>query len=176
MVVPAELKPGVYDVAIRAELRSMDNQTTVVEANTAARRLDLQPPLELQVTTPADAAIQLDPKHGASFTMNGSIKRLADFAGPVTMTLAGLPTAITAPRQVLKPTEDKYELTIKLPAMFVGDKLEALQVVASLGPEARRPTVLTQVGRPLPAIRIERPQPPAPADKAATATAAAPAK
>jgi hypothetical protein len=174
VVVPAELKPGSYDLAIRAELRGVDNLAAVREAVTAPRRLQILPPLELTVAAGADTAVPFDAKTGATVAVTGAIKRLAGFAGNVTLTLAGLPAGIVVPRVVLKPTEEKYELSIKLPPAFVADRIEPLQVVASLGPDARRPATLTQVERPLPAIRIERSPPPAPAAKAPSAPVQAP--
>lgn len=158
--VPADLPAGSYDLAIKAELRSADNQAAVVDAFTPPRRFSIGAPLELIAAETPQEGVTLDPKTGATITLTGTVKRLAGYAGDVTLTLNGLPAGIPVPRVVLKPADEKYELAVKLPANFAGEALASLQLVATLPSEKARPASLAKLEHPLPAFRIQRPTPP----------------
>lgn len=157
VLVPAELRSAPYDLAIRADLRSMDNATSLTEAFTAPRRFNIQPPIELAAAGNKQPSVVLDPKLGATVTLEGVVKRLGGFAGDVTLTLTGLPAGIAVPRVVLKPTEEQYQLQFKLPATFAAEGVEAVQLSLTLAPDARRTNVIAKVEQPVPTIRVERP-------------------
>lgn len=160
VLVPADMRAGTYDIAVQAELRGPDNQTVVVAAFTPPRRVEIRAPLELVVAERSAEGVMLDPKTGATVTVSGTIKRLAGFAGDVTLTLTGLPASIAAPRLVLKPADEKFELAVKLPAGFAGESLDSVLLVATMASEKARPGALAKLEQPLPPIRVQRPAPP----------------
>lgn len=155
ITVPADLKTTEYDVSIRAELRNVENNATLVEAFTLPVRLRALAPVELLAATNAEP-VQLDSKQGATIALKGELKRLNEFAGDVTLTLAGLPTGIAPPRVVLKAKETKYELSYKLPANFAAAEVDGVQIVATLVPDSRRANVMARVEQSTPKIRVEK--------------------
>jgi hypothetical protein len=58
---------------------------------------------------------------------------------------------------VLKPTEESYQLQIKLPPTFAAQRIEGLQLSVTLAPDARRANIIAKVEQPVPVIRVERP-------------------
>lgn len=154
LLVPADLPTADYDIAIRAELRSVDNQTVVAESFTTPRRITIKPPMEFAIAMPTEP-VALE-KAGATITLDGTIKRLAGFAGDVTLTLNGLPAGVAPPRVVVKAKEEKFQLQFKLPPNFAADKVENVQLNATFIPDARRANVNARYDQPLAAIAIQK--------------------
>ncbi|MBL8827088.1 MAG: hypothetical protein JNM18_08885, partial [Planctomycetaceae bacterium] len=156
VIVPGDLKPTDYDVSLKAELRSLDNQTIVAEAYTAPLRLAGRAPLEIALAAEQQAMITLDAKSGATVALTGDVKRLGGFAGDVTVTLEGLPAGVTAPRQVLKAKEDKLRLEYKLPANFAVERVEGVRIAATMIPDPRRANINAKLEVPLAPLSVKR--------------------
>jgi hypothetical protein len=156
VIVPGDLKPSDFDLAIKAELRSLDNQTVVAEAFTQPLRVAGRAPLEIAMTPEKDSTITLDAKAGATVALVGDVKRLGGFAGDVTLTLAGLPAGVAVPRQVLKPKEDKYRLEYKLPQTFAAERVEGVQIVATMIPDSRRANITAKLEVPVAPLIVKK--------------------
>jgi hypothetical protein len=156
VIVPGDLKPTDYDLSIKAELRSLDNQTVVAEAYAAPLRLAGRAPLEIALAPAEESTITLDAKSGATIALTGDLKRLGGFAGDVTVTLEGLPAGVAAPRQVLKAKEDKLRLEYKLPANFAAERIEGVRIAATMIPDARRANINAKLELPLAPLSLKR--------------------
>jgi hypothetical protein len=154
--VPADLRQAEYDLALKAELLSTDAKTVVAEAFTTPRRFTAAVPLELALDAAATKPVTLDGKSGATVAITGTMKRLKDYAGDVTLTLAGLPANITAPSLIVKGKTDKFKLDIKLPATFALAKLDALKVSATITPDNRRVNTAGKLEVAVPTIEVTK--------------------
>lgn len=154
--VPADLRTADYDLAIRAELLSADGKTTVAEAFTPPRRFHTKPPIEIVAEAAPKQPITLDAKSGATIALVGSIKRINDYAGDVTITLEGLPKGVPAPTATLKPKKDDYKLEFKLPPTFADAKVEGVKISAMITPDNRRQNTAGKTEVEVPAIEVRK--------------------
>jgi len=118
VTVPADLKAGNYEVAIRAELLSRDKKTVLARSVTTVRRLNVLNPIAVALNAPPQLSAQLDAKAGATITLAGKVQRRGGQQGDVTVTLAGLPAGIAVPKVVVKANQSDFQLPIKFPANF----------------------------------------------------------
>jgi hypothetical protein len=151
--IPPDLRTAAYDLAFRAELLSADEKTVLGEAFTPPRRFRAVPPLELAVdglpNGPPPPA-----KSGASVAYTGTVKRLRDYTGDVTVTLGGLPANVTAPSMILKGKTEKFRLELKLPANLPPQTFDQLTAVATITPDNRRVNNAAKVEVPLPPLTV----------------------
>ncbi|HEX5445464.1 MAG TPA: hypothetical protein VFW87_16680, partial [Pirellulales bacterium] len=87
LLVPRDLPPIPYDLAVQAELLSADGKAVLATAVTPARRMTPTSPITLALSGDAKA----DAKAGSGETgkLTGSVQRLGDYKAPLTVTLAG---------------------------------------------------------------------------------------
>ena len=143
VIVPPALSIGSCDIAIKSELRSLDNKRILATVFTPIRRLSAVHPLSLQLDK-KQQTIQLLPKKVTSVIVKGKIERKHGFAGDVTVTVAGLPKGIKAPTATLKPNVNAYQLTIQFPAGFKPTDLKSLRVTGSGPPNPKAPKTVVQ--------------------------------
>lgn len=154
--VPADLRAADYDLAVRAELLSADGRTTVAEAFTTPRRFATKPPIEIVAEAAPKKPVDLDAKSGATIALAGSIKRINNYAGDVTITLIDLPKGITAPTATLKPKKDDYKLEFKLPPTFADGKVAGVKISAMITPDNRRLNTAGKAVVDVPTIEVKK--------------------
>jgi len=159
LVVPNELAAGAYELAVKAELRSADNQKVISEAWTPIRRAPGLIPLTVQLAGPAELEAMLDPKTGATVKWSGKIERLGGATGEVTFTVTGVPGGVAAPRVVVKPDQTTFDVELKLPPSLAGDKIEGMKLSASSPPDPKKANQLVKVELPI-TVKLTRPQVP----------------
>ncbi len=117
--VPAELRDIAWDVAIRGELLSEDQQTVLATATTPSTRLSLGSPLLVTLAGPRIVRL------------SGTVSRAGGFDQPVQVRLVGLPEGATAPEVTLPPNQSEFTVEITLPANITADQLGNIRLVAA---------------------------------------------
>ena len=115
LLVPSDLPPAPVELAFRVELLSRDKQRVLLTVCTPVRPLPVFNPLKLSYGGPPKASVKLDPKTGASVKLAGKIERLEGLTGDVTVSVAGLPASVPAPKLVIKADQTDYDLEVKFP-------------------------------------------------------------
>jgi hypothetical protein len=118
VTVPADLKAGNYELAIRAELLSRDKKTVLARSVTTVRRLTVLNPIAVALNAAPKLTAQLDAKAGVTVTLAGKVQRRGGQQGDVTVTMSGLPKGIAIPKVVVKANQTDFQLPIKFPANF----------------------------------------------------------
>jgi len=149
VIVPPDLPLIPYDLALKAELRSVDNKTVRAEVYTPVRRISAASPLAIALDSGPDFEAELDPKAGAALTFSGKIERKAGFAGDVTVTTAGQPRGISAPKTVVKADRSDFKLELKIPANFAGGEIDTIKLTATGPPDPKQANVKVQVEAPI---------------------------
>ena len=160
LVVPNDLPAGSYEFAVKAELRSADNQRVIAECWTPIRRVAGLLPYAMQLAGPPELEAKLDPKEGASVKWSGKVERLGGATGEVTITVVNVPGGVSAPRVVLKPDQTAFDVELKLPPSLGGDKIEGMKLSASGPPDEKKANQLVKVELPI-SVKITRPPTPA---------------
>lgn len=137
VLVPADLPPTTYDLAVRAELLAADNATVLAAAVTPSRRLKAVPAFTVQV---AKAAVEAKAGEGPTGKLAGKVVRAGDFKRPVTVTLTGLPTGLTAPSVQVPGDKSDFELPVAFPHNTKPGALPNVKLVAT-STEAGQPTL-----------------------------------
>lgn len=135
--VPADLRQADYDVALKAELLSADGKTVIGEAYTPPRRFTAVVPLDVALAEMKPIAAA---KQGpTAVALTGELTRFKNYAGDVTLSLAGLPKE-AAPVQpvVLKAKDAKFRIEFRLPPSFAAERIEGVKLVAAITPDNRR--------------------------------------
>jgi hypothetical protein len=135
IVIPPDLPARVYDVAVRAELLDGDGASVRATAVTPGRRLQARQPFTLRLDGPA--AIVDKSGSGPTGKLKGRILRATGYAGPVTITLAGLPAGTKAPTITVADDQGSFELPLVLPYETKLEALLNLKAVATgqVGPQ-----------------------------------------
>lgn len=133
LVVPAELADLPHQLAFKAELLKRDRRTVTAVAYTPVREFPVLNPLALKLA--ALAPVKLDAKTGATLDVIGQVERLNGAKGDVTVTLAGLPTGVTAPATaVVKDGATEFKFALKFPVGFKAGDFTGLKLSASAKP------------------------------------------
>jgi hypothetical protein len=130
--VPADLPTGAWDVALAAELLSPDGKTVVATAYAPVRRLTVQPPLALELTSANTAEGKAG--LGTSGQFAGKITRAAGYQQPVVVTLKGLPAGYTAPLVEVPADQGEFALPLQFPFASPPGELKNVQLVALQDP------------------------------------------
>ncbi|HQU43397.1 MAG TPA: hypothetical protein PK867_11340 [Pirellulales bacterium] len=130
MAVPADLPPGMVEIAFRAELLSRDRQRVLMTVCTPVRRVATFNPLRVQYSG-AKVSVKLDRQSGAVVKLAGKIERLEGLASNITVTVAGLPPGVAVPRLVVPAAQTDFELDLKFPAAMPAGVMNGLQLIAS---------------------------------------------
>ncbi|HEX4131443.1 MAG TPA: PPC domain-containing protein [Pirellulales bacterium] len=154
--IPADLRTADYDLAIRAELLSVDGKTTVAESFTPSRRAHVRPPIEIVADAMPTVPIRLDSKTGAVVSLTGTLKRLHHYAGEVTITLVGLPMGVAAPSVVLKSKKEDFRLEFKLPPNFAATKIDGVKITAMITPDNRRVNTAAKTELAVPTLNVRQ--------------------
>jgi hypothetical protein len=155
IVVPVNVEDTACDLAIKAELLGPDNRTVVAEAYTTVRRMAVVNPLQITLADGGKYRGVLDPKAGATIDIKGTIDRdRVGFAGDVTLTVAGQPAGVPAPRVVVKAGEKDFTLPLKFPANIPPGEITNIKLTASGPPD---PKVARNVQTELPlTVNLQR--------------------
>lgn len=156
LIVPGELADLPHQFAFKAELLKRDRRTVTAVAYTPVRDFPVLNPLALKLA--ALAPVKLDAKTGATLDVVGTVERLAGAKGDVTVTLAGLPTGVTAPAPVVvKEGATEFKFALKFPAGFKAGDFTGLKLSATGKPFA----AATVKSRDLDfAVKVLPPEPP----------------
>lgn len=149
VIVPPNLTATPQDLALKAELRSIDNKTLLAEVYTPVRRFAPRNPLALKL--PGDPAFvaKLDAKAGATIKVRGMIDRQGGFGGDVTVTTEGQPKEVPAPKVVVKPDKSEFEVELKFPANFKPGDVDSIKLVATGPPDPKAANVVVRTEIPL---------------------------
>lgn len=131
LLIPANIPPVAYELAIRAELLNKAKNEVLATAYAPVRRFETLNPIGVKLATPRDVEVQLDAKTGAAVKLNGTIERLAGLKGEVTVTFEGLPAGIAAPKSAVAADKTDYELELKFPANFKPDQYTGIKLFAT---------------------------------------------
>jgi hypothetical protein len=144
VIVPPALTATPQDLVLKAELRSIDNKTVLAEVFTPVRRFTPRNPLALKL--PGDPAFvaKLDAKAGATIKVVGTIERLGGFGGDVTVTTAGQPKEVPAPKVVIKPDMNEFEVELKFPANFKPGDIDSIKLVATGPPNPKAANIVVR--------------------------------
>lgn len=113
LLVPRDLPPIPYDLAVQAELLSADGKAVLATAVTPARRMTPTSPITLAVS--GDAKVEAKAGSGETGKLTGSVQRLGDFKAPLIVTLAGLPPELPASELTLAPDQTEFALAVSFP-------------------------------------------------------------
>jgi len=141
VTVPPRLPLAGYDLAVVAELRSADNKTALARSFSSVLRLKAQRSLEIAPRVDALVRASRTPKSDVTVRLKGAIIRHGGFGGDITVTIAGQPKGIPAPKVVIKPGQTRFELPLKVPAKVTTSRFDKLQLVVSGPPNAKTPKV-----------------------------------
>ncbi|MFP6770677.1 MAG: hypothetical protein VB859_21060 [Planctomycetaceae bacterium] len=144
VVTPPGLNLTDYDLAVLAELRSLDNKTTVARSFTPVKRFGTRRSLELVPRSADVVFVARSPKVDATVGLQGEITRHGTFAGDVTVTVAGQPKGIAAPKIVIKPGQTRFTLPLKVPGTFAAARIDNLAIVVSGPPNPKAAAVVVQ--------------------------------
>ncbi len=175
LLVPAELPEIPHQIAFKAELLKRDRRTVEAVAYTPVREVPVVNPLVLKLNPPAPA--KLDARAGASLELTGTVERIEGATGDVTLTLAGLPSGVTATPAsvVVKASEKQFKFALKVPANFKPGDFPGLKISGTGRPFGGNLNVRTRDMEVT--MKVLPPDPPAepkPAAKPAAAPAVAP--
>jgi hypothetical protein len=116
LLVPADLAGKSVEIAFRAELLSRDKQRVLQTTCTPVRSLPIVNPLNVVYAGSAPLQAKLDAKAGATVKVIGKVERRFGFAGDVSISVAGVPTGVAAPKVAVKADQTDFELELKFPA------------------------------------------------------------
>lgn len=160
VIVPPNLAIAPYDLALRAELRSVDNKTLLAQVFTPVKRFPALNPLAIKLSGEPKFETKLDAKTGATVKLTGMIERKAGFGGNVTVTIAGQPGGVAVPKVVLKPDKSDFALELKFPANFKPAEIKTIKLQASGSPDAKVANIVVKTETPI-TVNILAADPPA---------------
>ena len=129
VLVPGDLPPIAYDLALQADLLSDDGKTVLASAFAPARRMTTTSPFVLALAGPA----KVEAKAGSGETgrLTGTIRRLGNFKQPLTVSLVGLPAELPPPELTLAPEQSEFALPVAFPFGSAPGPLANVKLVAS---------------------------------------------
>ncbi|MDP6446778.1 MAG: hypothetical protein QF805_23505, partial [Pirellulaceae bacterium] len=148
VIVPPNLVAKTCDLALKAELRSLDNKSVLAEVFTPVRRLTPIHPLGVEPAA-RELEAKLDAKTGAVVKFVGKIERQAGFAGPVTVSFVGQPKEVKATSVVVKPDAVDFAATLSFPAGFKPVKLATIKLVATGPFDPAQPKIVVRKEAPI---------------------------
>ena len=149
VIVPPAMIATPQDFVLKAELRSIDNKTLLAQVYTPVRRFTPRNPLALKL--PGDPAFvaKLDSRVGATINVSGTLERLGDFAGDVTITTIGQPKGVPAPKVIVKPDKHEFEVELKFPASFMPGDIDSIKLIATGPPNPKAANIVVRTEIPL---------------------------
>ncbi|MBT4865394.1 MAG: hypothetical protein HON53_09780, partial [Planctomycetaceae bacterium] len=144
VTVPADLKAGNYELAIRAELLTRDKKTVLARSVTTVRRLNVLNPIAVALNAAPKLTAQLDDKAGATVKLVGKVQRRGGQQGDVTVTLTGLPGGIAVPKVVVKANQTGFQLPIKFPANFKPASITGVKLFGTGKMDPKGPVVRSE--------------------------------
>jgi hypothetical protein len=160
VIVPPNFVGVSCDLAIKAELRSIDNRTVLAEVYSPVRRYVPLLPLKLNLGSGAKFETKLVAKTGATVKLAGTIERLAGFNGDVTVSIVGQPGGVAVPKVVLKPDKNDFALELKFPANFKASEVKTIKVFATGPFDKAKANVLVRTEIPI-TVNVLAADPPA---------------
>lgn len=113
LLVPGDLGSIPYDIAFRAELLAADGSGVAGTAYSMPRRLHVTAPYSLELAgTPR---VEAPSGTGEPGSVQGRIVRKAGFAGPVRVTLTGLPPELPPPSVEVPGEQSEFTLPVAFP-------------------------------------------------------------
>ena len=149
VIVPPNLTTTACDLALKAELRSVDNKIVLATVFTPVRRFTPLNPLGLKLSGEPQFTAKLDSKTGATVTLTGTIQRKEGFAGDVTVSIDGQPGGVTVPKVVVKPDNNDYTLELKFPPNFKTGKIETIKLFATGPPNPKTANIVVRTEIPI---------------------------
>lgn len=130
VLVPADLPLMGWDLALVGEILSADGKNVVATVTSESMRLVAAAPLTLQLTS----APMVEAKAGLGETgkLAGKVTRLPGLAGPVVLTLEGLPKPHSAPRFVVAADKEAFEFPVAFMYGVAPGDLAGVSIVAKL--------------------------------------------
>ena len=131
VLVPLDVAEPHVDCVIRAEvLPEAFSEQALATAYSQPFRLNVQPSLALQ---PATNSLMLTGK--GETKLAGTLQRTAGFAQPVEVELVNLPAGYSAPKVVIAPDQQQFELAVTAPDVAAAADLPniVLRVTTSTG-------------------------------------------
>ena len=129
-------------------MRSMDNKTALARSFSPVRRLTARRSLEIAPRADSVVRASRTPKADAVVRLRGEIIRHGRFEGDVTVTIAGQPKGIPAPKVVVKSGVSRFVLPLKVPAKFTAPRIANLSLVVKGPPNPKAPKVLVEARQP----------------------------
>ncbi len=135
VIAPADLPLKPVSVVFIADLLAKDNKTVLASVTTPACQVTLRSPLQLQLQ--GEPQVEAKAGEGETGTLQGAISRLGGLAGPVTVTLEGLPKEYPAPSVVAPAESVDFKLPVAFPFGAKPGVLKNVRLVATATPDPK---------------------------------------
>jgi hypothetical protein len=128
VIVPADLAEQSWGLVFVAELLAPDEMTVLASAYSECRYLPVLSPLRLELASAASVEAKAGLGDTGSFA--GTLHRTHGLEGPVTITLAGLPSEYPAPKIEVPAGQAEFSLSVAFPYGLPPAELKNVQLVA----------------------------------------------
>ncbi len=139
LIVPGDLPPHVYDLALRGELLSGDKKTVVTTADSAPRRATSVAAMTLELAGPAEVMGRAG--LGDAGQLTGKVTRAAGFRAPIKVQLAGLPKDTPSPVVTLEGEAVDFSLPLSFRFGAATGPVADAKLVALSSPDAQNPAI-----------------------------------
>ncbi len=129
ILAPVDLPQEIYDIAIRAELLSVDQKTVLATVFTPVLHLSATGGFHLQLTS--SPKVEAAAGVGPVGKYRGKIVRQAGFDAPIRVTLTGLPKGTTVPEITVPADKSDFEFPVQFKYGTKPGELRGVQLVAS---------------------------------------------
>ncbi len=135
VITPADLPLKPVSVVFIAELLAADKKTVLASVTTPECQVTFRSPLQLQLQ--GEPQVEAKAGEGETGTLQGAISRLGGLAGPVTVTLEGLPKEYPAPKVVVSAESVDFKLPVAFPFGVKAGVLKNVKLVATAAPDPK---------------------------------------
>lgn len=142
LLVPADLPPGSYDLAFKAELLGRDTRTVLSTSYTPVKRLNVLSQVLVKLDGAPHVEVRLDASKGAVATWSGMIDRLGGFKGDVALTLEGLPRGVLDPKVIVAADKSEFIIELKIPPATEAGQTPGIKLFATMKPDPKAAIVV----------------------------------
>lgn len=144
IIIPPTLEMPSCDLSVKAEVLSLDSRTVLAEVYSPVRRLEIINPLGISPADKLEASAPVEDGKATTVTVSGTIVRRNGFAGDVTVTVEGQPAGVAAPRVVLRPDTETFELKLSFPATFKPGTISGIRLTVSGPPDSKQAGIVVK--------------------------------
>jgi hypothetical protein len=123
VAVPLEVVEGQIDAVVRADFLPQPlSDKSLASAYSHPFRLPVQNAVSVQLAAP-----NLALTGNAQTKFTGAVKRTARFAAPVEVSLLNFPAGYSAPKAIIAPDQEQFEIVVSAPAVTAAADLPNIQ-------------------------------------------------